>query len=320
MKKVIATRTIYMLALYTIFSFIIPQTLLAYEKEINSLSISMAEKISKAGKVRVAVVDFTDLQGNVTELGRFIAEEFSVSLAGAGKGFKVIDRVHLKSIIREHKLSATGLIDPGTARQLGKIAGVEALVTGTITPFGESVRLSIKILDTATAEVIDANRGNIPKTKAIDELLARGIESTTIIVEGSSTIPLPIYTTEKIVEFESFFFKPIRCKRNGSKLICTISFINNGNEQRTLNIIVRHWSVPFSRLIDNRGNQYPVTYIQIGDQKNDHGINQIFIQKLPINVNFLAEGIDPNSTHISLGISIADFKNLVMIRNIPIIK
>ena len=52
--------------------------LFAYEKEINRISATMAKKITQAGKSRVAVVDFTDLRGNVTELGRFIAEEFSV--------------------------------------------------------------------------------------------------------------------------------------------------------------------------------------------------------------------------------------------------
>ncbi len=35
---------------------------------------------------------------------------------------KVIDRTHLKAILHEHKLASTGLIDPQTARQLGRIA------------------------------------------------------------------------------------------------------------------------------------------------------------------------------------------------------
>lgn len=159
------------------FSIILPKLTLAYEQEINSLSTAMAEKIVTAGKKTVAVVDFTDLQGNVTELGRFLAEEFSVAIAGTSKGFEVVDRTHLKSILAEHKLSATGLIDPQTARKLGQIAGVDAIITGTITPFGDSIRVSVKVLDTATAKVISASTGNIAKTKAIEELLTRGIES-----------------------------------------------------------------------------------------------------------------------------------------------
>jgi len=55
-----------------------------------------------------------DLQGNVTELGRFLAEELSGALVNDSRGFRVIDRAHLKAILQEHKLAATGLIDPQT--------------------------------------------------------------------------------------------------------------------------------------------------------------------------------------------------------------
>lgn len=150
---------------------------LAYEKEIRAMAATMAESIGKSGKKTVAVVDFTDLQGNVTELGRFLAEEFSVALAGAGKGFEVVDRTHLKAVLAEHRLASTGLIDPATARKLGQITGVEALVTGTITPFGEHVRVAVKVMDSETAKVVFAVATELPKTKAVEELLGKALES-----------------------------------------------------------------------------------------------------------------------------------------------
>lgn len=190
-----------------VFTAIIPVILLllnpnfstAYEKEIRTISLGLTENIVKAGKKMVAVVDFTDLQGNVTELGRFLAEEFSVSFAGAGKGFEVVDRTHLKSILAEHKLSATGIIDPQTAKKLGQIAGVDALITGTVTPFGDSIRISVKVLDTATAKVIGASAGDIARTKAIEELLSRGIETTQPLKQESSTPPVSSYATSSSI-------------------------------------------------------------------------------------------------------------------------
>lgn len=152
-------------------------SLMAYEGEISNLSTTMAAKIAKAGKKTIAVVDFTDLQGNVTELGRFLAEELSITLSESEKGFEIVDRTHLKAILQENKLSTTGLMDPQVARKLGQIAGVDALITGTITPFGDSIRVSAKVLDTVTAKIISASAANIAKTKAIEELLARGVES-----------------------------------------------------------------------------------------------------------------------------------------------
>lgn len=150
---------------------------LAYENEIRAISDSIAETIQNSGRRTTAVVDFTDLNGIVTELGRFLSEELSVALAASSKRIEVIDRTHLKVILQENKLSTTGLIDPGTARKLGKIAGADTLVTGTITPFGDSVRVSIKLMDTETAKIIDASTSNIPKTKGIEELLLKEISS-----------------------------------------------------------------------------------------------------------------------------------------------
>jgi len=155
------------------------RTTMAYEKEIKTLSSTIVDSLNRGGKKTIAVVDFTDLQGSVTELGRFIAEEFSVTLAGSGGGFEVIDRTHLKTILKEQKLAISDIMDPSTARKLGQIAGADALITGTITPFGESVRVSVKILDTATAKIVGATSGEIAKTKAIEELLLRGIETAT---------------------------------------------------------------------------------------------------------------------------------------------
>src|SRR5262245_23781666 len=125
--------------------------------ELRSLANSLAEDIASSGKRSIAVVDFTDLQGNPTALGRYLAEEFSVALARTRKGLQVIDRTHLKAILAENKLGSTGLIDPATARRLGQIAGAEALLTGSMTPFSESVRIAVKVLATDTARIIAAD-------------------------------------------------------------------------------------------------------------------------------------------------------------------
>ncbi|HDD45230.1 MAG TPA: hypothetical protein ENG63_10305 [Candidatus Desulfofervidus auxilii] len=145
----------------------------SYEEEIKKLSLTISKNIETTNKNTIAVVDFTDLQGNITELGRFIAEELSANLVSVKKKFKVIDRLHLKTIITEHKLSTSWFLDPRAIEKFGKISGVDAIVTGTVTPFGDSVRLSVKVITTDTAEVIAAATSNIAKTKAIEELLAK---------------------------------------------------------------------------------------------------------------------------------------------------
>jgi TolB-like protein len=272
-----------------------------YEKEIEQLSSAMAEKIADKGKKTVAVVDFTDLEGNVTQLDRFIAEEFSVALAGAGKGFRVIDRTHLKSIIKEHKLSATGLIDPEAARKLGKIAGVDALVTGTLTPFGDNVRLTVKVLDSETADIIDSAKSNFAKTQAINELLGKEISA-------ERAINTPTGVTEKVDAVMSQVVKDIlfelkECKVSGNVLTCRTTATNKKSD-RTVRIY-RHESTIVrelrSRMFDNLSNEQSVSLIEFANKRsNSHWVEHMLIPGIQTRLDFIFEGIDSKANKVAL--------------------
>jgi hypothetical protein len=104
----------------------------AFGQDLKQASTILSAKISESQRKTVAVVDFTDLCGNVSRFGRYLAEELSGTLVGDAKGFRVMDRTHLQAILQEHKLATTGLIDPQTARKLGQFAGVDTLVTSFV--------------------------------------------------------------------------------------------------------------------------------------------------------------------------------------------
>jgi len=224
-------------------------------QEFKGVSSTLAAKIAESARKRVAVVDFTDLQGNVTELGRYLAEELSGALVNDARSFRVIDRAHLKAILQEHKLAETGLIEPQTARQLGKIAGVDTLVTGTITSaFGETVRVLVKALDVETADIIAQSTADIPKTDAIKILLGQGI-ATGIpapggLNEGPSPQP-PVEPKSAAVSVEEnellFVVKP--CGRSGETLKCSGSVTNKARMRQSVSLL----GVKF---VDNLGNEY----------------------------------------------------------------
>ena len=139
-------------------------------RELEDIANRLATKIEESQRTNVAVADFTDLDGMVTQLGRFISEEVSTNMVLSARAFSVIDRNHLRTILKEQKLSMSGLMDPENQKKLGKILGVDALVLGSITPFGESYRITFKVVATDTARVVTADRGMLPKTPATDEL------------------------------------------------------------------------------------------------------------------------------------------------------
>lgn len=140
------------------------------DKEITSLADKMAEQVKASGRKKVAVLDFTDLQGNITEFGRFLAEQVTVSLVEKRSGFSIVDRANLKTILAEHKLTVEGLVEPENAKKLGQFSGVDAIVLGTVTLLQDEVAVTVKIIATDTAEIVGAAKARIPKGKEVEQI------------------------------------------------------------------------------------------------------------------------------------------------------
>jgi curli biogenesis system outer membrane secretion channel CsgG len=179
--------------------FIIPIMLLAistpanagnYETEMTNMADAISTSFDQQQVKTIAVLDFTDLQGTVTELGRFLAEELSTNLVTGKKKFDVIDRANLSRLLDENKLSRSGLVDPENIKRLGKIAGVDALIIGTVTPLGKSLRVTAKVINTESAKIVGAARGDVEKTPEISELLrTRVIDTRAAQTTGSAQQP-----------------------------------------------------------------------------------------------------------------------------------
>jgi TolB-like protein len=149
------------------------------DKEISDLTAQVVSAVDQADVKTIATLDFVDLQGNTSQLGRFVADEISADLVMAKKRFTVVDRANLKKIMQENKLTVSGLVDPENAKKLGQIAGVDAIVTGTITPFEKTIRVVIKVIATDTAKIIAAARGQITKSSSVEKLAGGGVTSDT---------------------------------------------------------------------------------------------------------------------------------------------
>jgi curli biogenesis system outer membrane secretion channel CsgG len=78
---------------------------------------------------KVAVLGFNDA-AYYPNSGAMVSELFIKYLLGSG--YNVIERTQLDAILKEYQLSSQGITDPAEAKRLGKIAGVDALVIGSI--------------------------------------------------------------------------------------------------------------------------------------------------------------------------------------------
>lgn len=292
----------------------------SYDSQISSISSSIVEKVTASGKKSVAVADFTDLQGNVTELGRFVAEELSADLINKATKFDVIDRSLLKGILKEHKFSMSGLVDPASLQKLGKIAGVGILITGSITPFGDTIRISCKLIVTDTAKVIGSARGDLAKTKAIEELLTKKIEpGSTIeskgmaVEEPAKITPLPVKPQALLqAQVDKFTFEVKGCNRSEKALVCIMTATNNSQEKRRL---VRCSSI----LYDEKGKQY--RSLRNAFFKGDS--STLWVDVLPnlsTTMQFSYEDVDPEAKYADVVITCGNVDSKIALGKIPLAK
>jgi curli biogenesis system outer membrane secretion channel CsgG len=74
----------------------------------------------------------------------------------AGGVVRPLERAALEKVLGELELSMSGLVDPGTAARVGKLAGARFVMLGTAAVVGAQTRLSCRIVDVETAEIVYA--------------------------------------------------------------------------------------------------------------------------------------------------------------------
>ncbi|MFQ5795241.1 MAG: CsgG/HfaB family protein [Candidatus Bipolaricaulia bacterium] len=110
--------------------------------------------------LRVAVLSFEDVSGGEQDLGANIASRIEVGLVNQ-PGVDVFSRSRLEAIVAEQRLGASGLVDSGTAVQIGNLTGIQSLISGVITNVSEQT-----VETTITKEVRDPETGEVLRDAA----------------------------------------------------------------------------------------------------------------------------------------------------------
>ena len=162
------------------------------ENLINQIVASLAQN----DKSKIAVMDFVNMNGEITKLGRYMSEELTTRLYLTGK-FEVIERQLLDKIVEEQKISMSGMIDENSAVELGRVLGVDAIASGTITDLGTSVKVNARLISAESGKLFSVASVEIPKNDKVKVLLSQSVAATT--VAGTATSGTAVTTkTEKI--------------------------------------------------------------------------------------------------------------------------
>jgi curli biogenesis system outer membrane secretion channel CsgG len=103
-------------------------------------SLAYAAEGGGSGKPRIAVLEFSNKANNQwwnTNGGAAAQDVFVTELVKSRK-FVVIEREKIAAIMQEKGLTLSGDIDPKSAMQIGKLLGVNYLLTGAVTEYGNT--------------------------------------------------------------------------------------------------------------------------------------------------------------------------------------
>ncbi len=177
------------------------------DSQLENLTNQIVESLSHESKSKIAVIEFSDLNGNITEFGMYLSEELITRLFLTRK-FDVIERQLLNQVISEQKLGMTGLIDDESAIAIGKLLGVDAIVSGTITDLGISLKVNARLIATESGSVFAVAAAEILKDEKVKTLLNRMKETKpTVIKKKETEKPEKKPVENKTIVDKRIFFK-----------------------------------------------------------------------------------------------------------------
>lgn len=121
------------------------------------MAAEISSSASLKGVKKAAVLPFSQAQSTeVFKEGSIISERLITNLVKEGK-IEIVERSQLEKVLSELKLENSGTVDLDTAKNIGKILGVDAIVTGTIikTVDGKA-EINVRLIQTEDAKILGA--------------------------------------------------------------------------------------------------------------------------------------------------------------------
>jgi len=171
-----------------------------------------ADQIATAIRERsdtIAVPDLSTLDGRVTVLGRYVAEELVTALFA--RGASVVERSLLDRTFSELEMGMTDLMNPAEVKRFGRLVGAQAIIVGTLTDLGQTIKLNARVVEVETGQVIGAAATVVQKEASVETMLAQDVPArklkrpTPRSEQGQSPQPKadPIFFSEDFSRYDN---------------------------------------------------------------------------------------------------------------------
>ncbi|PCI40287.1 MAG: hypothetical protein COB53_01425 [Elusimicrobia bacterium] len=162
----------------------------AHADAYDRLSDKISQVAKKTSHIRIAILPFKPINGRSRQGGMILAERL-VSRLASTDGIEVVERTLLNKVLEEQQLGVTGALDQRQAKEVGRILGVDALVTGTYMPLSkERLEVHARLIDAESARILGVAMAKVRKEWQ-DDSFAIG-EMWNVVAPKIENFPTPL--------------------------------------------------------------------------------------------------------------------------------
>ena len=133
----------------------------AAANDYTGAAAELARAAQKAGVRRIAVMAVEPL-GSPDQEGAAVVAERLVGELARQPGVQVVERSRLDSILKEQRLAQTGAVAPADAGGMGRLMGVDAIVTGSLVrKSSRKVELNLRLIHASDARILGASTAEV---------------------------------------------------------------------------------------------------------------------------------------------------------------
>jgi len=302
-----------------------------YSQNINNdilnISKSIIEQLETNNRKSIAIVDFNSPNGDISELGRSLSNKLRINIAKNNQNITIVNRSVLNKALEEEQLLKDGVINPETAKKI-KFIGIEVVVIGEISDYGNNYSVEIQLIDTETSDIVGGEILEIPVTENFRELNEKILVYNSVkpkksnnkagIRDGDNTDIIDENDLNLSYEEDPFLFECIECRQSSSKVICKFK-ITSLNRDANLAACANN----NSRIFDEKGNEYFASLGKLANTSGGGWVSKSVVEGVSIDAEFTFANVNTTINMIKkldFLVGEAHVKNIrLQLRNIPVL-
>jgi len=220
----------------------------------------------------------------------------------------------------------SGMIDESSAVELGRVLGVDAIASGTITDLGTSVKVNARLISAESGKLFSVASVEIPKNDKVKVLLSQSVATATVAGATTSGSSVTAKTAAiQTVKKEDYIFELLGAwyYDDVKGVVCKVKVTNTTEDAKELEVITgKHYR---TMIYTDAGDESVFQRIKIGSKMNtvQGGYYSSVVKKIfpgsPEVLEIIFYEISRSATKINqLQIKARGFT--IEFRNIPLIK